>query len=293
MKGYQGQYPDIYDEVVNFLEKEINSLTDESTEIIVLPFQENILETWKVKATKSGKEEIITKIKRYNNNTVTNTNIVGPIKHVLANIIDKNRRNLLVLLTDGKQTGGNAELVRLIRGWGEYAKINDVYAVYVMLTSFADEPEIIRVGEETEGWETVPPGIFTDFIDFQPTALVKFNIRDDRGKLANVFLTCRKDIVWPDNIKIQVVAKDNPYIQINQTVVVANSRIAFKVEYKQLYQRLRNILSEKTRIPIHLKLVNKKEIQKNEGKIISLMRNDIELELINKPEKTLRIHVKK
>ena len=39
MKGYQGKTPNIFDDVVDALEKDINSVKDEQTDIWVLPFQ--------------------------------------------------------------------------------------------------------------------------------------------------------------------------------------------------------------------------------------------------------------
>jgi hypothetical protein len=163
-----------------------------------------------------------------------------------------------------------------------------------MLTPFADEPAIKEVGKKTGRWDVVSPEKFTDFIDLQPIKLIKFNITDDSGKSVNVPLTCNKNIVLPSNITIKIVANSNPYIEIAQTTVaVKNSKLTFDVEYKQSIQDLKNTLPERTRIPIHMELINKEEIQRDEGKIVSLTPNDIELELINKPEKTLRIHVQK
>ena len=57
--------PNIYNEVVEFLVHDINSLTDSSTEIVVLPFQTSVLETWSTKATEEGKKKIIARIKGY------------------------------------------------------------------------------------------------------------------------------------------------------------------------------------------------------------------------------------
>ena len=43
MKGYKERTPDIYDKVITALEKDINSIIDEQTEVWVLPFQTKIL----------------------------------------------------------------------------------------------------------------------------------------------------------------------------------------------------------------------------------------------------------
>ena len=44
MKGFKGRTPDIYDKVITALEKDINTIIDEQTEIWVFPFQTSILD---------------------------------------------------------------------------------------------------------------------------------------------------------------------------------------------------------------------------------------------------------
>ena len=44
MKGYQDKTPDIYDEVIDAIEQDVNTLNDENTEIWVIPFQNKILD---------------------------------------------------------------------------------------------------------------------------------------------------------------------------------------------------------------------------------------------------------
>ena len=291
MKGFEGKTPDIYDDVVDFLKREINSITDESTEIIVLPFQESILEHWVVKATESGKEDIIKKITKYNNKNVTNTNIVVPMKTAQEKYINKDKKNLLFLLTDGKQTGGNHDLLNIIRNWDEYAAINDAYAVYVMLTEAAKDSEIIgAIGEAKDIDVVIEPGI-TDFIVLQPEEMIRFNIKDDQDKPVNIPLISKKDIALPENIKVKITSADNPYLKINETVIIKDNSISFKLNYD--YQTLKDSLPENEKINIHLELQNREEIKKKTGKIILISPNDLKLELINKPEKILKIHVKK
>ena len=293
MKGHGGS-PNIYNEVVDFLAREIESISDQSIEIVVLPFQMIILESWKVNATEEGKNDIIRKIRNYNNRRLTNTNIVGPIKNVQQNYINNDKRNMLFLLTDGKQTGGKQTggkqtLLNLIRDWGQYAQINDAYAVYVMLTAGAVDRDIINIINRTERFDVITtPGVF-DWIDLQPKELVEYNIKDDSGKPAYIDLFCKKNLALPENIKIKV-SSINPYLVIDETVIIENSRIPVKLDYD--YKKFRDTLPETTRIPIRIEIENQKEIQDRTGKIILINPNNIELELINKPPKTLKIYVK-
>jgi hypothetical protein len=295
MKGFGGKTPDIYNEVVKFLEQEINSITDINTEIIVLPFQESILERWKTRADESGKKEIIQKIKSYSNDKITNTNIVNPIMNVQTDIISSDKNNILVLLTDGTQSekfGGKAELIKLIQNWEQYAYKNYAYCLYVMLTPEAIDEKVKEVIEQTEYIDVVTEPGKMKLIDLQPSELVKFNIKDDKGKPVEVPLIYKKNIALSGNIKIKVVAEDNQYIDINQTVEVKDSKISFEIKYKQSDEVLKVTLDEKTQIPLHIELVNKEEIRKTEEKIVSLTQSTTVLELINRPERTLRIKVR-
>ena len=102
MKGKgTGGTPDIYDKVVAALEEDINSICDEHTEIWVLPFQTSVLEKWTEKATVAGKKNLISKIKAYNNEQITYTNIASPMEYAMYNLMTPDKRDVLILLTDG------------------------------------------------------------------------------------------------------------------------------------------------------------------------------------------------
>jgi len=291
MKGSMGKTPDIYNDVVNFLKRELNSLTDENIEIVVLPFQEGILETWKAKADVAGKKYIIEKIESYSNNKVTNTDIVASVRAVQNQVINDDKHNMVFLLTDGKQTGGNQALLALIKNWEEYAKIKDVYALYVMLTPQAVDKELVDAINETGRIEVVQEPGKIDWIDLQPASLIRYNIKDDAGKPAMIPITYKKNMALPQGIKVQVTSANDSIIAINELLEINNQNISLTLNYN--YQHLRTRLGESTRIPLLLELQNQQEIKDNTGKIIFIHPSNIEIELINRPEKTLRIHVKK
>jgi hypothetical protein len=286
----------IYNEVRRILIRDIETITDESTEVIVLPFQENILvnaDDWCVKANDAGKEEIIRKIKNYPKQGCSWTNIVRPIKKVQADIISPDKNNILVLLTDGVQSeifGGKEELIKFIHQWGQYAESNFAYCLYVMLTKEAIDEEVKKKIEETPNIDVVTEPGEKEWIDLQPSELVKFNIKDD--KVAKIPLKYRQSVKLPDNINVQVVAEDS-IISINQEITVKDGAIAFEVNYKEPYNVLKTKLAETTRIPLNIKLLNKEEVEKTANKIVYITKEVIELELINKPEKTLKISIKK
>lgn len=293
MKGYQGKTPDIYDKIVKFLEKEINSISDESTEIVVCPFQETILDTWKVNASDAGKQTIINKIKAYNDTTPTKTNIVVPIQFTQNNLIKPDKHNLLILLTDGKQTGGNASLLQLISNWEEYANINDAFALYVMLTDGAVDQDIIRNIEGTGNIEVVTEPGQMEILDLQPSNPIKVNLKDniENDKTAIISFNFKKGVSLPSNINIQVIS-NNQYLTINEKATLKDSKISFTINYKKDYNTLKTQLSETTKIPLKILITNKNLLQKA-GKIVYLTKENLSLELINKPEKILKISIKK
>lgn len=293
MKGYQKETPDIYDKIVNFLEKEINSISDENTEIVVCPFQETILKTWKAKASEAGKKTIIDNIKSYNNQIITGTNIVVPIKFAQSNLIKPDKHNLLILLTDGKQTGGNASLLQLISKWENYANINDAFALYVMLTNQAIDHDIINTIEGTGNIEVVTEPGQMEILDLQPSNPIKVNLKDniENDKTATISFNFKKGITLPSNINIKVYSNNN-ILTINQTSNIKDSKILFAINYNNDYNTLRKQLAETTKIPLKISISNKDQLKKG-GKIIYLTKEEIILELINKPEKTLTISLKK
>ena len=282
--------PNIYDDVVDFLVGDINSLTDPSTEIVVLPFQTSVLGTWKAKATESGKKELVAKIKSYKNSLMTNTNIAGPIETVKSLHIDKNRRNMLILLTDGEQSaqyGGNEELLRTIKGWQEYAQINDAYLVYVMLTDAAVNDDIKTEANRQERVSVVTPPLSMQFIELRPLGK-SFNIKDD--KAIEITFSSNKNIAIPDNVMISVKNDEESPFEINSVVQIRNSTITIEPKYD--YEILKTQLPEHSQMKFALSVINSDDIKESTGKIVLLSPSSVTTELINKREKTLTIRMK-
>ena len=291
MKGFKEKTPDIYDKVITALEKDINSIIDEQTEIWVLPFQTNILERWNVKATITGKKEIIGKIKTFDNKDVTNTNITVPMTEVMNSLIKPDKRNVLILLTDGEQNAKNYPLETLldvIRKWCDFAEKNDAYAFYVMLTQFAKNDRLI---EAIDGACRMYKGEGTDFnfVELLPQDNIKYNIKDDMGKKIPLKVDCKKRVTIPEDLKIRCYCEPNPYLDIDQLTVVKNGMIALELKPKQNYDSLKQVLPIDTneKIILHFDVENEDLYP-----LVSLLNKECSLELINKPEKILKVYVK-
>lgn len=292
MKGYQNKTPDIYDDVVKFLIKEIGCITNENAEIVVCPFQERILDKWTSVANKQGKETIMDKIIAYNNTDVTNTNISGPIEHAKTSIIKSDKRNLLYILTDGKQTGGNERLLSEIGKWKNFAKVNNAYLRYVALTSSAEDPEVKGLIDTTENAEYIDPESWKEqsFLDFWATKdLLNLNIED--SKVIEIPLSCNsEEIGIPQGTKVKVKSASSAPISISEQVEVKSNKLVVNLKFD--YQQLKNKLPEESSMPLYLELINRDDILAKQNVNVSLTSPQLTLKLINKPEKTLTIRIK-
>ncbi len=294
MKGYQDKTPDIYSKVVNALVSDIETIKVEDTEIIVIPFQEGVLDVWSVKATNIGRQEIVKKIKSYKNDIVTSTDSASPLKDVMDKHINKDKRNILILLTDGVQKRGKeSELYAQISKWCAFAERNDAYAFYVMLTKFAQNDELVSHINKACRFELVPPPaqgepINIKFIDLLPQDKISYNIKDG-GEELRVSIDCKKDISMPDDLKIEIISQQNPYITIDDICEIENGRIEFDIKLKQPIEELKQVLpiDEPERLSLILSI---KDADKYP--LVKLLRDIVTLELINKPEKILKIYVK-
>ena len=296
MKGFQGRTPDIYDKVVTALERDINSVLDEQTEIWVLPFQTSILEKWTEQATLSGKRNLINRIKSFNNKEVTHTNIASPMEEVMRTLISPDKRNVLILLTDGIQNDPKCpkqKLYDLIREWCAFAEENDAYAFYVMLTQFAQDEELIRVIDETCRMSKYTPNEDNvddlTFVEFNPQDNYKYNIKDDEGKGLILRFDCKKRIKIPEGLKIKCYCEPNPYVEVDESASIENEQLKVSLKHKQSYDSMKSQLPQETneRIMLHFEVEDAEKYP-----LVQLLNDECCLELINKPEKTLKIYVK-
>lgn len=291
IKGYQDKTPDIYDEVIDAIEQDVNTLNDENTEIWVIPFQDKILDRWQFKATSKGKKELVKKIKSFENNDVTYTNISSPMEEVMNTLISPDKRNVLILLTDGVQNDPDypkEKLHNLIRKWCSFAEAKDAYAFYVMLTQFAKDDKLLDIIDETCRIKVTNGTTFTH-VELYPQSNCKYNIKDDEGKGVVLGIERKKNVEIPADLKIRCFCEDNPYIEINQVASVKNDKLNIEIKHKKKYDSLKMELPQEQNkeIKVYFEIENSSAYP-----LVGLLNNECSLELINKPEKTLKVYVK-
>ena len=95
MKGKPKSNPNIWEPVKKALIADIQAIPDESTEIVVIPFQHKALDTWRAPATEAGKAAMIKRINAYD----------IPLEYVTAN----GKRTTMTFLG---QTVANHQILR-------------------------------------------------------------------------------------------------------------------------------------------------------------------------------------
>ncbi|MFI3302575.1 MAG: vWA domain-containing protein [Rikenellaceae bacterium] len=298
MQGYQDKTPDIFDKVVTAIKADINSITDEQTEIVILPYQTKVLDVFSTKATPEGLKalnEFIDAAKtKYKD--VTYTNICAPLEEVMMKHLNDSRRNMLILMTDGIQNDpgtSEADLLAAIKKWCSIAPGNDAHAFYVMLTEHAQNPRLIEVIKNACRIGVVTTGeggeIILTFVELLSQNRVLYNIKEDADKKIRLTVECKKRVEIPEDMKIEIKVSDNPYVELDQESAIKNGAIELEIKLKQPYEELKSILPTDENLRLNVRM----EIEDEEKYPLARILNDnFTLELINKPEKTLKLYVK-
>ena len=294
MKGYGGS-EDIYDNVVEYLKDEIDHQINCTTEIYILPFQENVICTWKEVASAEGKAKLKKEVENFKNTAITNTNIQGPLEYVINSILKdgKERNNYIVLLTDGQQSnnfGGTESLTAFLKKWDIVADSTRSYLLYVMLTNAAKDTGIIEVLDTAQSGTAIDGGEHLKTLCLSPKDFVKVNLKDDYGKEIKVPIYNTSSESIPEGCKIAYEICDAGDIFNNPCgeSVIQDGCFKIKLNYKSKYEDL------KVQLPVETKLkVNLQMVKNNPSMIVSLTPTKTDLIIENKVVKTLKIGLKK
>lgn len=300
MQGYAGRTPDIWDDVAKWISDDIQEISDENTELIILPFQTHILAEWHAKADKSGKAELLKHIveaKKLFKDTTT-TNIAGPFSDVMNKHVDNKRSNIVFLLTDGQQSnihGGQAAWLDLLGHWHDFAKGNNAFLVYLMLTPEAKDDKIIESVNPSTGIVVEPENANIKIMDIEPQEKVDLNVTDytDQVTLRISFASRKAGLPMPEGIRISVKTEKDAFVPIDEEAAIVNKVISIPLKYNS--KELRDLMGEKEiiNVPLTLKLINHDEILHADQINLSLIRSNIDLVLINKIQKKLTITLKR
>lgn len=298
MKGYNGS-PNIYDKVVTAMIKDIESITNERTEIVVVPFQNSkYCDVWKEFATPQGKANLKSKIKAYKNDNITNTNISAPLQHAIDKIFTTDKIDIMKLMTDGVDNVDPNKLKHILDNWCQIAKSKDVYGYYILLTDAAKENgDLIIKLKEICNFETVDlsDGDMSGIGDIRQLNVsatkgigLVISVRDEYGEPKSVKFSSYGGDVQP-GYQVHFKTEDNPYIEIDE-VVTMDENYSFEVHPK--FKRSKSDIMAMSwesynDITLQMTPVSTDGPHKN----TRLLDESTRVQLINKPEKTVSFYV--
>ena len=301
MKGFKGA-PDIYDKVVDVMVKDIQSITNERTEIVVIPFQDTKYDqVWREYATPEGKAAIIKHIRDYENGKVTNTNISAPLQYAIDEIFTTDKIDIMKLMTDGNDNVNPAKLHDILDRWCDIAKHKDVYGYYILLTSSAKNEELSLVLKEICNFEEIDASEMLDGIaeirQINSTWKngILINIRDDYNKPKRLtFNVYSGDGSIPAGFKIYFKTLPNEYIEIDEVVEMnADNSLEIHPKFKKSQQALMEELpTDHVFSDIVMQYEPTPEMATGKFAFTRIVDNESPILLENKPVKTVKIYVK-
>lgn len=294
---------DIYDQVVDEIVRDINSITDETAEIIVIPFQSSAQGSYRgdknpwIYRTASGpnKQELIEKIRSSKKDWLTyrheNTDVVPALSYVINSVISEDRVDYLKILTDGKMSDTEG-LRKLMNQWCDIArKKNDMHAFYITLNDEAAESikAIINdaQNQKCEFIDIIPPGPNPlAFYQVIPYPAIAVNANDQLASdspSVTAQLQVKGPGKLPESFKVKFESDENPFLTVDATCAVKensfNVPLSFKMDLDGVKRSFKNNM--KYPIKVHMTVVD--------GDNVYLMEDVITLYLTVKKEKKMTI----
>ena len=280
--GAKNIFNDVRDELI----KVINTTSNENTEIVVVTFQDAILDVWEEKATKSGKQAIINKLNEINEKNVPkqNTNIHGAWKKG-RELIDPEKLNVVFLLTDGEHSVAHtpkSALYKEVADWGNFARNKDYYAFLVELTEQASDPELRKTVQSTQNAQIIK-GIEFFIISLENKNPV-INIHDDLKFILNIIGDRVNNI--PADFTFSLELNDPNFgIRNGTDLKLQNNPYRIILESKRSIETLKKELPQVSSLNITVKYDEEKYPQ------VKLLDNTIICTVNNKKEMVLTIEV--
>lgn len=275
MEGFNGS-EDIFDEVKQQLKNAVMSLTDTTTQIVLIPFTDRPLDF--IDKTIANKDELLD----YIDNLETkrgDTNILSAWQKGVQQL-DANKVNYLFMLTDGVHNTGEPieNLYKELESWHEITQGKYQFAFYVLLSQHAREEEICDIVENSKQMWLVPSlNIDTDFILGKLNLSVNI-INTNKVKL---HLTCTNPEIFNEGFKIKLSIPENEYYKIVNAspVLDADGFITFEIEK----------LRPQNELPVSYSTVLKVDYDKNKFPLVFFTPEEYNLTIDNIGTRTMNL----
>lgn len=294
LKGFQGKTPDIYDEVVEYLHESIDGRPNgKNREIIVCPFQEEILETWIDVCTNEGKNNLKKLISNFNNEDTTYTNIVDPLKYVVENFVDvDNCVTTIYLLTDGNQNAKDAsEPLKsyLNSKWNKENRFTSYLKIIKLVPNILNDIESSDIVDVLEGHEIPMEIVPSNYVNYNIIEANKVGVQEIKIQ----FTPDPIDNKIPDGVDIRVYSDKNSIIKVDEVLPLIDGFITIPLNYD--YESLKREYEGKKKLTLRYEIQeHSRRIVKSNKEIyvISISSPLTEIDVVNEPQKTLKITLK-
>lgn len=301
--------PNIWEAVKKALIEDIQAIPDESTEIVIIPFQHKKLDMWKEQATQAGKAKLIKRIQAYTipleyttptGKKTTMTFLGPPLEYCIDNIFTEDKIDILKFMTDGVDEQDTVEpekkgnYKRVLSRWCDVAKSKDVYGFYIILNEAAQEGRIVlkEVNPCRFSDVSVKDTIDLRFVTLEPQANIAFNIRDDYQKPIKIKFTQSGTGNVPSGYKIHVTSWTNSYMQVDEVVTLHGNVAEINPKYLMRREDMDEILPTDRNEVIYFQAEAAEGMDVEPFSRTTVLSNPTSCELINKPEMTVKFHVR-
>lgn len=270
----------IWDDVRDNLENAIDNVSDETTELIVIPFafdkrHHDNLTTFSEKATDNGKAILKSKIEalRVTKNTMTYHS--DPLKDFYSFRANDSRVTYMFLMTDGQNEEKPDKFKPLLQQWGKKFGNKNIYGFYVMLHDLAKDPSVENIiGSQKHLWKVPTANVDINLIRLQSSAV--FNARNDKyfdvpvyGNLKRISLEAR----FPEESTYKVSKTETK-------MEAAGGKLRVYVEFAGNVFDLPESLHERLSVSMS-----------GNDEYSFLVSDSIDVECVSKKERSLRISV--
>lgn len=295
---------DIYDQVVEELVRDISNIPDESTEIVVIPFQSASPNSYQgdkhpwIYKTASGqnKQDLIEKIrsnkKEWLKYSHVNTDVVPALSYVIHSVVSSDRVNYLKILTDGNMSDLPG-LRRLMAEWCQLANQNhSMYAFYISLNKEASITMHNLIQEFQSCFKFIDKTDLAngalDFYQVLPYPTIAVNCNDQfaaQRPSVTVQLQEKGSRELPNSFKVRFEEENNPFLTVNNYLAAVKGNtfslpLQFKMDLNSLKQHFQNGMKYPVRV----------NMKKEDGDNIYLLEDTITLYLSVDKEKKMTLN---
>ena len=302
MQGKAGG-PAIWEQVKTAIITDIQQISDDRTEIVVIPVQHKELDTWREYATTAGKAALISKIKAYKiplfnfgGRMTTMTCLYHPLKYVVDNVLSPDKVDILKLMTDGISDEHETEYKGLLANWCQIAKQKDAYGFYIMLTDEAAKGRTVLQEINPCRFDAIDVaelnGTNVSLLMLSAQQTLAFNVREDYGKKVTIKYAHSGSGTFQKGYKVHVYTQDNAYVKIDEVVELNEDySVTVPANYLLSQTEMMSTLSIEENEEVFIYSEPGEGMEELPYAMTRILESPTAMQMINKPEKTVKFHV--